>query len=333
MKRRSFPLAAVAASAAIAVVVSAAAFVSLPAHAQDFPSRPIKVIVPQPPGGGFDLVGRVMADKLTLLLGQPVTVENRPGSGTLVGTDAAAKSAPDGYTLLLGALPNIGLNPGLYAKLPYDSLRDFVPVGLAVSYGYTIVARKGLKQNTLAEVLAYAKANPGKLTYGSGGNGTGQHVGMAVLANLAKVDMTHVPYKGAQAAYQDLIGERIDLFFDNTSTARNFVGNGQVKALAVSNAKPDPTMPGVPTVRAAKGPNFEMESWFGYFAPARTPVATLTQLRAMFARALTYPDVIARFENSGGRVLGLKPAEMEELVKRDTERWTRLIKEAKVTVD
>jgi len=318
---------------ALALLALSALAGALPARAQDFPSRPIKVIVPQPPGGGFDLVGRVMADKLTALFGQPVTVENRPGSGTLVGTDAAAKSAPDGYTLVVGALPNIGLNPGLYAKLPYNSLRDFVPVGLAVSYGYTIVARKGVKQNTLAEVLAYAKSNPGKLTYGSGGNGTGQHVGMAVLASQAKVDITHVPYKGAQAAYQDLIGERIDLFFDNTSTARNFVGNGQVKALAVSNAKPDATMPGVPTVRQAKGPNFEMESWFGYFAPAKVPPDVLTKLRAMFARALTYPDVIQRFENSGGRVMGLAPAEMEALVIKDTERWTKLIKEAKVTVD
>jgi tripartite-type tricarboxylate transporter receptor subunit TctC len=326
MQRRSFV-------AATALALTWPAAVGAQGAGQDFPTRPLKVIVPQPPGGGFDLVGRVMADKLTALLGQPVTVENRPGSGTLVGTDAAAKATPDGYTLLLGALPNIGLNPGLYEKLPYNSLRDFVPVGLAVSYGYTIVARKGLKQNTLAEVLAYARANPGKLTYGSGGNGTGQHVGMAVLAYQAKVDLTHVPYKGAQAAYQDLIGERIDLFFDNTSTARNFVNQGQVKALAVSNAQPDPTMPGVPTVRAAKGPNFEMESWFGYFAPAKTPPAALVRLRAMFAQALTYPEVIARFENSGGRVLKLTPAEMEELVRRDTERWTRLIKEAKVRVD
>ena len=316
---------------------AAALCASLPfaaAQAQDFPNRPIKVIVPQPPGGGFDLVGRVMADKLTTLLGQPVTVENRPGSGTLVGTDAAAKSAPDGYTLVVGGLPNIGLNPGLYKKLPYDSLRDFVPVGLAVSYGYTLVARKDLKQNTLAELLAYARANPGKLTYGSGGNGTGQHVGMAVLAYQAKTNMVHVPYKGAQAAYQDLIGERIDLFFDNTSTARNFVNNKQVKALAVSNANPDATMPGVPTVRAAKGPaSFEMESWFGYFAPAKTPPEVLLRLRAMFARALTYPEVISRFENSGGRVLGLAPAAMEDLVRRDTERWTKLIKEANVSVD
>jgi len=328
MKRRSFTLAALSSGAsALAGVV--------PAFAQSsFPSRPIKVIVPQPAGGGFDLVGRVMADKLTALLGQPVTVENRPGSGTLVGTDAAAKAPADGYNLMVGALANIALNPGLYAKLPYDSLRDFTPIGLAVSYGYTIVARKGLKQNTLAEVLAFAKANPGKLTYGSAGNGTGQHVGMAVLASQSKVDIVHVPYKGAQAAYQDLIGERIDLFLDITSTARNFVNNGQVKALAVTNAKPDPTMPGVPTVRMAKGPaNFEMESWFGYFAPARTPTDAVTHLRAMFARALTYPDVLQRFQNAGGRVLGLQPAEMEELVRRDTERWTKLIKEAKVTVD
>jgi tripartite-type tricarboxylate transporter receptor subunit TctC len=328
MKRRSFNLAALSA-------FGAAATHTLPAPAQSsYPSRPIKVIVPQPAGGGFDLVGRVMADKLTALLGQPVTVENRPGSGTLVGTDAAAKAPADGYTLMVGALANIALNPGLYAKLPYDSLRDFTPIGLAVSYGYTITARKGLKQNTLAEVLAFAKANPGKLTYGSAGNGTGQHVGMAVLASQSKVDITHVPYKGAQAAYQDLIGERIDLFLDITSTARNFVGQGQVKALAVTNAKPDPTMPDVPTVRQAKGPaNFEMESWFGYFAPSKIPPAALTHLRAMFARALTYPDVIQRFQNAGGRVLGLAPAEMEALVIRDTERWTKLIKEAKVTVD
>ncbi len=301
--------------------------------AQAFPSHPLKVIVPQPPGGGFDLVGRIMADRLTPLLGQPVTVENRPGSGTVIGTDAAAKATPDGYTLLVGALPNISFNPGLYKDLPYNSLRDFVPVGLAVSYGYTIVARKSLKQNTLAEVLAYARANPGRLTYGSGGNGTGQHVGMAILAYLAKVDLTHVPYKGAQAAYQDLVGERIDLFFDNTSTARNFVANKQVKALAVSNAQPDPTMPGVPTVRAAKGPEFEMESWFGYFVPAKTPPAVLTRLRAMFARALTYPEVVTRFENSGGRVLSLSPADTEALVRRDTERWSRLVREAGLHVD
>lgn len=303
------------------------------AAAQDFPSHPLRVIVPQPPGGGFDFVGRVLADKLSVLLGQPVTAENRPGSGTVIGSDAAAKSTPDGYTLLVGALPNISFNPGLYKNLPYDSLRDFVPVGLAVSYGYTIVARKGLQQNTLAQVLGYAREHPGMLTYGSGGNGTGQHVGMAILAYTAKVDLTHVPYKGAQAAYQDLIGERIDLFFDNTSTARNFVANGQVKALAVTNAAPDPTMPGVPTVRAAKGPNFEMESWFGYFAPAKTPVAVLTRLRAMFNRALAYPDLVTRFENSGGRVLHLAPAEMEALVRRDTEHWTRMIKEAGVHVD
>jgi tripartite-type tricarboxylate transporter receptor subunit TctC len=303
------------------------------ARAQDFPNHPLRVIVPQPPGGGFDLVGRVMADKLTPLLGQPVTVENRPGSGTVIGTDAAAKSTPDGYTLLVGGLPNISFNPGLYRSLPYDSLRDFVPVGLAVSYGYTIVAREGLQQTSLTEVLAFARSHPGKLTYGSGGNGTGQHVGMAILAYIAKVDLTHVPYKGAQAAYQDLIGERIDLMFDNTSTARNFVANNQVKTLAVSNAGPDPTMPGVPTVRAGKGPDFEMESWFGLFAPAKTPPAVLTRLRAMFTRALAYPDLVTRFENSGGRVLHLAPAEMDALVRRDTLHWTRLVREAGLRVE
>jgi tripartite-type tricarboxylate transporter receptor subunit TctC len=303
------------------------------AGAQDIPTHVIKVVVPQPPGGGFDFVGRVMSAQLATVIGVPVTVDNRPGSGTLVGTDAVAKAAPDGYTLLVGGLPNISFNPGLYANLPYDSLRDFVPVGLAVSYGYTIVARKSLPQNTLAEVLAFARANPGKLTYGSGGNGTGQHVGMAILAYLAKVDMTHVPYKGAQAAYQDLLGDRIDLMLDNTSTARNFAAAGQVKVLAVTNHDPDPTMPGVPTVRAAHGPNYEIESWFGLFAPAKTPPQVLARLRAYTQRALTYPDVIDRFEKSGGRVLKLTPAETDALVKSDTERWTKLIHEAKLRIE
>jgi tripartite-type tricarboxylate transporter receptor subunit TctC len=311
----------------------AALVVALPAAAQDFPTHPLRVIVPQPPGGGFDLVGRVMADKMAQLLGEPVTVENRPGSGTLVGTDAAAKANPDGYTMVVGGLPNIGFNPGLYKNLPYDSLRDFVPVGLAVTYGYTIVSRKDLPQNTLAEVLAYARANPGKLTFGSGGNGTGQHIGMAVLAHLAHVSMVHVPYKGSQAAYQDLLGGRIDLFLDNTSTARHFIDSKQVKAFAVTNAKPDPTMPGLPTVRQAKGPDYELESWFGYFTQAKVPPKVLTRLRAAFAQALTAPEVVTRFENSGGRVLHLSPADTEALVKHDVEHWTRLVKDAGIHVD
>ena len=195
-----------------AVPAAALAALAPAAWAQsDFPNRPLRVIVPQPPGGGFDFVGRALADRLAKPLGQPVVVENRTGSGTVVGTDAAAKAAPDGYTLLTGSVSNMVLNMGLYKNLSYDSVKDFEPVGLAVSYSYTLLARNSLPFNNLADLVAYAKANPGKLTYASAGNGSGQHVLAAALWSQAGVDIVHVPYRGAQAAYADLLGDRVDL--------------------------------------------------------------------------------------------------------------------------
>ena len=188
-----------------------------------YPDRPLRVIVPQPPGGGFDFVSRVLAERLARGLGQNVVVENRPGSGTLVGTDLAAKAPADGYTLLTGSVSNIALNMGLYRNLPYDSLRDFEVLGLAVAYSYTLMARKDLGLTSLRELVAAAKAQGGKFTYASAGNGSGQHVIAAALWHLAGVQLTHVPYRGAQAAYQDLLGGRVDLFFDLSSTARTQV--------------------------------------------------------------------------------------------------------------
>ncbi|HWI80150.1 MAG TPA: tripartite tricarboxylate transporter substrate-binding protein, partial [Ramlibacter sp.] len=166
------------------------------AQSNAYPNKPVRVIVPQPPGGGFDFVGRLLADRMGKSMGQNFIVENRPGSGTLIGTDAVAKSAPDGYTLLVGSVSNLAINPGLYRHLPYDSLKDFEPLGLAAAYSYTLIARKDLPLNSLADVVAYARANPGKLTYASAGNGSGQHVLAAVLWHLAGVNITHVPYRG-----------------------------------------------------------------------------------------------------------------------------------------
>jgi tripartite-type tricarboxylate transporter receptor subunit TctC len=266
-------------------------------------------------------------------LGQNVVVENRPGSGTLVGTELAAKAPADGYTLLMGALSNIALNPGLYKSLPYDPLRDFVPVGLAVSYSYTLIGRKDLPFDTLQQVLDYARANPNKLTYASGGNGSGQHVGAAVMWNLAGVQLVHIPYKGAQAAYQDLLAGRVDLFLDITPTAKPQVDRGAVKAIAISSAERDPAHPNLATVREQGLREFAMESWFGYFAPAKTPQPVLDKLRAEFAVAVESPDVVERFQKGGGRVLKLTPAQTEALVKQDTERWTALIRRADVQAD
>jgi tripartite-type tricarboxylate transporter receptor subunit TctC len=302
-----------------------------PVLAQTYPERTIKIIVPQPPGGGFDTVARVLADRLSPLLGQPLVVENRPGAGTLVGTEAAAKAPADGYTLLLGALSNIALNPGLYEKLSYDPLRDFVSVGLAVTWSYTLVARKDLPHKDLADVVAFARANPDAITYASAGRGSGQHVAMAVTAQLAGIKLTHVAYRGAQAAYQDVLGGRVDLFFDISSTARAQVDAGSVRALAVSSRERQPMHPEVPSVTETAVAALDMESWFGLFAPVGVPSPVLARLRAEFAKVLADPEVAALFGKTGGRMLNLSPVETDAFIKRDVERWTKLIREAGVS--
>lgn len=322
MDRRRFTSTTLATLAGLAVPGLALA------QANGWPNRPIKVIVPQPPGGGFDFVGRLLADRLGKAVGQSVVVENRPGSGTLVGTDAVAKSAPDGYTLLVGSVSNIAINPGLYRSLPYDSLRDFEPVGLAASYSYTLVARKDLPYRSLKELVEFARANPGKLTYASGGNGSGQHVLAAVLWKLAGVDITHVPYRGAQAAYQDLLGGRVDLFFDLSSTARTQVEAGNVRAIAVSGAERYPLHPDVPTVKETGVADLELESWFGLFAPSATPPEVLTRLRTELAKVIAAPDVVEAFRKAGGKPMNLDAAQTRALVQRDVTRWTRLVQEA-----
>ena len=316
------------------MALTVAAAIELPALAQGaFPSRPLKVIVPQPPGGGFDFVARTLADKLQSQLKQPVVVENRTGSGTLVGTDAAAKSPADGYTLLMGSVSNMALNPGLYPNLPYDPLRDFEPVGLAVSYSYTLIARKDLPYANLQDLVAYARANPGKLTYASAGNGSGQHVLAAALWHLAGVQLTHIPYRGAQPAYNDLLGGRVDVFFDLSSTARPQVDAGNVKALAVSGAARNPMHPNVATLRETGAAALELESWFGLFVPARTPKPELARLQQELALVMKHPEVMDKFEKAGGKPMALVGDEARAVVKRDVERWTRLIRDAAIKAE
>lgn len=298
-----------------------------------YPNRALRVIVPQPPGGGFDFVARALAERLGKALGQSVVVENRTGSGTLVGTEAAAKADPDGYTLLMGSVSNLALNMGLYRKISYDSLRDFAPVGMAVSYSYTLMARKDLPFNTLRDVVAYAKANPGKLTYASAGNGSGQHVLAAALWHLAGVNLVHVPYRGAQAAYQDLLGGRVDLFFDLSSTARGQVESGRVKALAVSGAERNPMHPDVPTINESGVAQLDLESWFGYFVPSKTPADVQERLRSEMTRVIALPDLQETFRKAGGKPLALNTEQTRALVRRDVERWTKLVHDIGIKAD
>jgi len=295
---------------------------------QDYPVRPVRIVAPSAPGGGFDLVGRVLAQKLGEQTGQPFVVENRPGAGTLVGSQLVARAAPDGYTLLVGGLSNIALNMGLYKAPGYDSLADLAPISLVVSHSYTLVGRKDLPQGSLREAIAFARANPGKLNMGTSGPGTGQYVLAALLIAAGRVDIQKVPYKGAQPVYQDLLASRIDLFFDNTTTAAPYIEAGQVKPLAVSSRERVAALPQVPTVRETGLLDLEMETWFGLFAPARTPRAVIDRLRAQIDRAVEQPEVRKRLEQGSGRSLHMGPAETEAFVRAEVPRWIALVRKA-----
>jgi tripartite-type tricarboxylate transporter receptor subunit TctC len=303
------------------------------ANAQTFPTRPLRVVVPQPPGGGFDMVARTLSEPLAALLGQPVIVENRPGGGTVVGTDVVAKADADGYTLLLGASANLVLSAGLYKKLPYDPKADFIPVGLAAKFSYTLVASNELPFRSLKEIVDFARANPGKLSYASGGNGSGQHICAALLWHGAGVDVTHVPYKGAQIAYQDLIPGRVNMFFDASSTARGHIEAGRVRPIAVSGPARLPYHPAVPTVRETGVLDFEMETWVGYFVRTGTPGPVLARLRAEFERVAAMPETAATLEKRGALPIRVPGREAEALVARDIDKWTALIRSAGITAD
>ena len=315
------------------VAILGIAFLTNPLAAQTYPDRPLKLIVPQPPGGGFDTVARVLAEHMAPHLGQPIVVENKPGAGTLVGSEVAAKSAPDGYTLLLGALSNIALNPGLYPKLPYDPLKDFVPVGLAVSWSYTLVARKDLPHKDLKELIADAKANPDKFTYASGGRGSGQHIALAMIEKMAGVKLRHVPYRGAQAAYQDLLGGRIDLFFDISSTARAQVDGAAVRALAVSSKarQADASRRAKCDGDGCRAPRHGKLVWA--VRAGRDPEPVMAKLRAAFETAIAKLEVAELFAKTGGTMLRMSPAETDALVRREVARWTAALKDAGITAE
>ena len=298
------------------------------ALAQDYPTRPVRIVAPSAPGGGFDLVARVLAQKLGEQTGQAFVVENRAGAGTLLGTQIVARAAPDGYNLVVGGLSNIALNMGLYKEPGYDSLADLAPISLVVSHSYTLLARKDLPLSSLAEVIAFARANPGKLNIGTSGIGTGQYIGAAIIAALAGIDIVKIPYKGAQPVYQDLLAGRVDLFYDNTTTTQPYLESGQVKALAVSSRARAPTLPKVPTLIETGLVDLEMETWFGLFAPARTPGTAVERLRAEVDKATRQAEVRTRLETGSGRSLRMTPAETDAFVKAEVARWGGLLRRA-----
>lgn len=316
----------------VLATVAFAQLTSMPTLAQEFPSRTIKIIVPSTPGGGFDITARVIAERLGPLLGQGVVVENRVGAGSLAGSDAAAKAAPDGYTLLMGAFANFGLTSGLYPNLPYDPVKDFKPINIVVAFPFVLVARNDLPYKTLGEIVTAARASPGAITYASGGRATGQHVAMVVVEQLNKISLHHVPYRGAMPAFQDVIGGRIDLLFDNVSSALPQVESKSVRAIAVSSAQRMVQLPDVPTIEQAGGGKLEFESWFGLFAPTAIPGPAFDKLDRELAKVVAMPEVASIFAQTGGRMMGLTGAAAQALVRSEVERWSRVVRKAGLTL-
>ena len=310
--------------------------IAQPSYAQstsNYPSKPIQVVAPSTAGGGFDLVARVLGIKLSEQLGQQFVVENKPGSGTLIGTQTVAKAPPDGYHILVGGLSNIALNMGLYKQPGYDPITDFIALRLVVSHSYTLIGTKSLPANNLKDLFAYAKANPGKLNIGSSGPGSGQFILATLIRSLGNVDILQVPYKGAQPVYMDLISGRVDLFFDNSTTTRSYLEAGQVKGIAVSSKSRAPDAPGIPTLKESGAMDLEMETWFGWFVPAKTPAPIVEKLRSEIDKAMTHQDVRSRLQQGSGRILQMNTQETEVFIKSEVGKWTQLLKQAGIVAE
>ena len=301
------------------------------AFSQAYPARPVKVVIPYPPGSTPDIVGRTLSTRLQEALGQPFVVENRTGAGGNIGAEAVAKSPADGHTLLIGINGPAAINKFLYKGLNYDSDRDLVPVSLLASAPQMLVATPAVPASGFREFVGYARAHPGKLSYGSVGSGSASHLTMELLKSDAKLFIVHIPYRGFPPAVTDMLGGNIDTMFAIIPAVLPQVRAGRLKALAVTGLKRSGLAPEVPSVAETGVAALDMESWFGLFAPAATPAAVIERLRAEFAKVVANPEVAELFGKTGGRTLRLTPADTDALIRRDVERWTKLIKDAGIT--
>ncbi|MEI9804772.1 MAG: tripartite tricarboxylate transporter substrate binding protein [Pseudolabrys sp.] len=314
---------------AFAVAVLAAGLSATPLAAQNYPTRPVTIIVPQPPGGGTDIISRIIGNQLSAQLGQAFVIENRTGAGTVVGSVAAAHAAPDGYTLLAGLTANMAVNPNIYATLAYDPVRDFTPVGMLAEFPFVLVVNKDFPAHSVKELIALAKSKPGELNFASAGNGSGQHLSMELFKLTTGTNFTHVPYRGASPAYSDVISGRTPVFFDNLASALGQIKGGNVRALAVTGTERAPLLPDVPTV-AETVPSFENYVWFGLWAPRGTPQPIVEKLNAQIKKALAEPKVKERIAADAGVPMATPLADIEPMVKAEIAKWADVVKRANV---
>ena len=310
-----------------AVQVATAQSAPSTSSGQGYPNRPIRLIVPYPAGGPTDFVGRTVAQKLSQLLGQQVVVDNRPGAGTVIGSELVARAAPDGYTLLFGTGGGTFLAPLMLPKVPYDPHRDFEPVAMLVMSPQVLVVHPSVAANTVSELIALAKAKPGVLNFASVGTGTSPHLGGELFSSLTGTKIVHVPYKGTSPAMTDLISGQVQMMFTSMPTVLAQVKSGKLRLLGTGGTKRSPAIPNVPTI-AETVPGFELVTWYGVFAPARTPEAIIKRLNAAIGKVLADPESRDRMTAQGLEPTPMTPAEVRRYTQEETKRWSRLIKAA-----
>jgi tripartite-type tricarboxylate transporter receptor subunit TctC len=304
------------------------AALAVPVHAQDWPTKPVKLIVAYPPGGAVDNVGRMLAEKLSISLGQPVVVENKAGAGGLIGADAVAKGAPDGYTFVLGTVSSHAIAPSVYRKMPYDPVADFAPVSLVALTPYFITVNPTVPVRTLAELIAYAKANPDKLNFGSSGNGTTPHLAGELFNTMAGVKIKHIPYKGSAPMVTDLVGNQVQVAFDNTVIPN--VKAGKLRALAATGTTRLAAMPDVPTATEAGLPGYEAVGWMGVYGPKGTPPAIVDKLASEIGKAMVAPDVREKLAAHGFQAATDTPAQFDAYLRAEQTKWARVARNANV---
>ena len=315
--------AAASLSAALAVSALHAA-----AAAEAYPARPVRFVVAFPPGGGTDIIARSIAQKLAERIAQQVVVDNRPGAGGNIGTDIVAKSAPDGYTMLMGSAGPLAINANLFGKMPFDPIRDLAPVTLAASTPNVLLVHPSLRAASVGDLIALAKARPGEINFASSGYGTPAHLAGELFNSMARVKLVHVPYKGAAPALADLLGGQVQLMFSTMPPALPHVKDGKLRALAVTSAKRSPATPELPTVDEIALPGFEANTWHGVVVPAGTPAAIVARLNREIVAILHLPDVVERFSSQGAEALGSTPEEFAAYIRSETVKWAKVVRDS-----
>lgn len=295
-------------------------------EAQGYPSKPVRFVVPFAPGGPTDIFARAISSKLTDALGQPVVVDNRGGAGGNIGTELAARAAPDGYTLLLGTVGTHAINPSLYARVGFDPIKDFAPITLIADTPTLLAVHPSIPAKSVRELVALAKTRPGQLSYASAGNGSSNHLAGVLLCMMAGIDMVHIPYKGSGPALIDVIAGQVPVMFNNPASIMPHLKAGRLRAIAVSSAERSPLLPALPTLAESGVPGFEVRSWHGAFAPAATPRDIVNRLNADIVQALRQPDIKERFASQGVELVGNKPEEFAAFLQKEHAKWSKVVK-------